>query len=177
MLHDPTVASIEDRSAACLVLLYAQPVIKVVALTTDDICSPAERAGHHQHPKSLMGRLNRLGILTRAGRNTAMLHLASTVPPAVFASLVGIDIGTATAGRSAPAAPGRRPMSPRAGSFRSESVANRPFHDRGLPDTKLAQSCRDRGALVVLPSVPHQEAAGAVDQMDDIASVRRSQDV
>ena len=44
----------------------------------------------------MMGRLNRLGIITRAGRNTAMLHLASTVPPAVFASLVGIDIGTAT---------------------------------------------------------------------------------
>lgn len=57
---------------------------------------PGKRAGHHQHPTSLMSRLNRLGIVTRAGRNTAMLHLASTVPPAVFASLVGIDVGTAT---------------------------------------------------------------------------------
>lgn len=142
MLHDPTAASVEDRAAACLVLLYGQPVTKIVALTVEDIVPsnsgtylklgpepvlllplvadlitslpiakpfgaahtladakwlfPGKRAGHHQHPKSLMGRLNRLGIITRAGRNTAMLHLASTVPPAVFASLIGIDIGTAT---------------------------------------------------------------------------------
>ena len=142
MLHDPMSASLEDRAAACLVLLYAQHVSKIVALTADDIIDtghgtymklgpepvlllplvadivtalpiakpfgaartladpkwlfPGKRAGHHQHAKSLMGRLNRLGIVTHAGRNTAMLHLASTVPPAVFASLVGIDIGTAT---------------------------------------------------------------------------------
>jgi hypothetical protein len=43
-----------------------------------------------------MGRLNRLGITTRASRNTAMFHLAVTVPPAVFASLIGISIGAAT---------------------------------------------------------------------------------
>ncbi|WP_203338139.1 hypothetical protein [Nocardioides limicola] len=142
MLHDPTSASIEDRAAACLVLLYAQHVTTIVALTVDDIeltssgtylnlgtepvellpdvadlitalpiakpfgaartladpkwPFPGKRAGHHQHSKSLMGRLNRLGIITRASRNTAMLHLAATVPPAVFASLVGIDVGTAT---------------------------------------------------------------------------------
>jgi hypothetical protein len=42
-----------------------------------------------------MGRLNRLGITTRASLNTAMLQLASTVPPAVFASLIGIDVSTA----------------------------------------------------------------------------------
>lgn len=142
MLHDPTAVSIEDRAAACLVLLYAQHVTTIVALTVDDIevtrhgtylklgrepvqllpavadliaglpiakpfgaartladpkwLFPGKRAGHHQHAKSLMGRLNRLGIITRASRNTAMLHLASTVPPAVFASLIGIDVGTAT---------------------------------------------------------------------------------
>ena len=27
----------EDRAAACLVLLYAQPLSKIVALTTDDL--------------------------------------------------------------------------------------------------------------------------------------------
>lgn len=43
-----------------------------------------------------MGRLNKLGITTRASRNTAMLHLAATVPPAVFASLIGISISAAT---------------------------------------------------------------------------------
>ena len=37
LLHDSTVASIEDRAAACLILLYAQPVAKIAALTTDDI--------------------------------------------------------------------------------------------------------------------------------------------
>ncbi|MEA5053797.1 MAG: hypothetical protein VB093_10195 [Propionicimonas sp.] len=40
--------------------------------------------------------MNRLGIIARASRNTALLHLASTTPPAVFASLVGITIGAAT---------------------------------------------------------------------------------
>ena len=100
MLHDPTAASIEDRAAACLVLLYAQRVSKIVALTVDDITVtgrgtfmklgpepvlllplvadlvtqlpiakpfgaartladakwllPGKRAGHHQHPKSLI---------------------------------------------------------------------------------------------------------------------------
>src|SRR3546814_8633606 len=57
---------------------------------------PGKNAGQHQHPTSLMGRLNRLGITTRASRNTAMLHLASSVPPAVFASLIGISAGAAT---------------------------------------------------------------------------------
>lgn len=142
MLHDQDSANAEDRVAACLVLLYAQPVSKIVALTAEDLdirddgtylrlgpdplllpppldvlvtslpiakpfgaastladerwLFPGKRAGHHQHPKSLMGRLNRLGITTRANRNTAMLHLAATVPPAVFASLIGVDNGTAT---------------------------------------------------------------------------------
>ena len=142
MLHDSAVASVEDRAAACLVLLYAQPVSKIVALTTEDLVIgddstylrlgpepllllppldalvtslpiakpfgaastladerwlfPGKWAGHHQHPTSLMGRHNKLGIATRASRNTAMLHLAATVPPAVFASLIGISIGAAT---------------------------------------------------------------------------------
>lgn len=37
LLHDPDAASVEDRAAACLILLYAQPAAKIVALTTDDI--------------------------------------------------------------------------------------------------------------------------------------------
>lgn len=43
-----------------------------------------------------MHRMNRLGIIARASRNTALLHLASTTPPAVFASLVGLSVGAAT---------------------------------------------------------------------------------
>jgi hypothetical protein len=142
MLHESTSASVEDRAAACLVLLYAQPISKIVALTTEDLditedgtylrlgpeplllpppldalvtslpitkpfgaastladarwLFPGKWAGHHQHPTSLMGRLNKLGIITRASRNAAMLHLAATVPPAVCASLIGISTGAAT---------------------------------------------------------------------------------
>ncbi len=44
----------------------------------------------------MTGSLNRLGITTRASRNTAMLHLAATVPPAVCASLIGIRISATT---------------------------------------------------------------------------------
>jgi len=142
LLHDPGSASIEDRAAACLILLYAQPAAKIAALTTDDIeirdagtyltlgreplllippldglvtalpitkpfgtastlADPrwlftGKNAGTHLHPASLIHRMNRLGIIARASRNTALLHLASTTPPAVFASLVGITIGAAT---------------------------------------------------------------------------------
>lgn len=142
MLHDSASASVEDRAAACLVLLYAQPVSRIVALTNDDLdvtddgtylrlgpepllllppldalitslpiakpfgaastladerwLFPGKWAGHHQHPTSLMGRLNGLGITTRASRNTALIHLAATVPPAVFADLIGISVSAAT---------------------------------------------------------------------------------
>lgn len=140
--HDPESASIEDRAAACLILLCAQPVAKIVALTTDDLLPREEgtylrlgpepillipplngllaalpaakpfgtastladarwlftgkNAGTHLHPASFMARMTRLGIRARASRNTAMLHLASTTPPAVFAELIGISIGNAT---------------------------------------------------------------------------------
>jgi len=142
LLHEPGSASVEDRAAACLILLYAQPVAKIVRLTVEDIqmgdgetflrlgpepvllippldelvtALPAaqpfgaaskladsrwlfigKNAGTHLHPASLMRRMHRLGVTSRASRNTALLRLASTTPPAVFASLVGVSIGTAT---------------------------------------------------------------------------------
>ncbi|WP_460516058.1 hypothetical protein [Flindersiella endophytica] len=37
MLHDPGSGSLDERAAACLVLLYAQPVAKIVQLTLDDL--------------------------------------------------------------------------------------------------------------------------------------------
>lgn len=138
----PPPPASRDRAAACLILLYAQPVAKIAALTTDDIevrdtgtylrlgpeplllippldalvtalpvAKPfgtassladarwlftGKNAGTHLHPASLVRRMNQLGIITRASRNTALLHLASTTPPAVFASLIGIHITTAT---------------------------------------------------------------------------------
>jgi len=146
------LVSTEDRAAACLVLLYAQPVSRIVALSTDDLTIsddgtylrlgteplvllppldalvtslpiakpfgaastladerwlfPGKWAGHHQHPTSLMGSLNQLGITTRASRSAAMLHLAATVPPAVFASLIGISIAPQPSGLCTPAATG-----------------------------------------------------------------------
>lgn len=142
LLHEPDSGSIEDRAAACLILLYAQPAAKLATLTINDIeirggdtylalgpeplllippldalvtalpvakpfgpastlASPrwlftGKIAGSHLHPASLMRRMHRLGITTRASRNTAMLYLASTTPPAVFASLIGVSIGAAT---------------------------------------------------------------------------------
>jgi hypothetical protein len=142
LLHDPDSASIEDRAAACLILLYAQPATKIVTLTTHDIQTrdgdtylalgpeplllippldalvvalpvakpfgtasvladrrwlfTGKNAGTHLHPDSLMHRMHNLAIPTRASRNTALLHLASTTPPAVFATLIGINISTAT---------------------------------------------------------------------------------
>lgn len=142
LLHDPDTVSVEDRAAACLILLYAQPAAKIAALTTSDVevrdgdtyialgpeplllippldalltalpvakpfgtastlADPqwlftGKNAGTHVHPASMMRRMKQLGIITRASRNTALLHLASTTPPAVFASLIGISIGAAT---------------------------------------------------------------------------------
>lgn len=142
LLHEVGSASIEDRAAACLILLYAQPAAKIAALTTGDIDAredgtflrlgpeplllippldalvtalpvakpfgtastladprwlfTGKNPGTHLHPASLMARMNRLGIRARASRNTAMLHLAQTTPPAVFAGLIGVHITTAT---------------------------------------------------------------------------------
>lgn len=77
-------------------LPIANPFGAASTLADERWLFPGKWAGHHQHPTSLMGRLNRLGITTRASRNAAMFHLASTVPPAVFASLIGISTGAAT---------------------------------------------------------------------------------
>ena len=55
-----------------------------------------KNAGAHLQPPSLMARMSRLGITARARRNTALLHLASTTPPAIFANLIGVNIGTVT---------------------------------------------------------------------------------
>ena len=77
-------------------LPIAKPFGAASTLADERWLFPGKWAGHHPHPTSLMGRLNKLGVTTRASRTTAMLHLAATVPPAVFASLIGISISTAT---------------------------------------------------------------------------------
>ena len=37
LLHDPASGSVEERAAGCLVLLYAQPLTKIVQLTSGDL--------------------------------------------------------------------------------------------------------------------------------------------
>lgn len=37
LLHDPTSGDVEERAAGCLVLLYAQPLTKIVRMTRDDM--------------------------------------------------------------------------------------------------------------------------------------------
>ncbi|WP_371572724.1 hypothetical protein [Streptomyces sp. NBC_01314] len=44
----------------------------------------------------LKHRLNRLGIPTRAGRNTALMELAGQLPAVVLNRLLGLHINTAT---------------------------------------------------------------------------------
>jgi hypothetical protein len=45
----------------------------------------------------LKGRLAAIGVVGRPARNTALIDLASQLPPAVLARLLGIDINTAGA--------------------------------------------------------------------------------
>lgn len=141
LLHDSESAGIEERIAGCLVLLYGQPLTKIVQLTVDDLLEhegslylrlgaeplevapplaellrqlplrkpygaaraladerwlfPSKNAGRHRHPTSLMKSLQAVGIPARISRNTAVYHLAGSVPPAVIASILGIHPNTA----------------------------------------------------------------------------------
>lgn len=142
MLHDHDSASVPDRVAACLVLLYAQPAARIVTLTRTDVTAtadrtvalrlggtnvtipqpldalltqlplgrpkgtaaglhqahwlfPGRRPGQHLHATSLAHRLHALGVDPRADRNTAMAQLASEVPAAVLADMLGLHIVTA----------------------------------------------------------------------------------
>lgn len=141
LLHDSKSGGVEERVVGCLVLLYGQPLTRIVQLTRDDLIEnedklqlrlgpeplelvppladlmrqlpvhkpfgaaresaderwlfPGKSAGRPRHPTSLMRSLNRQGIPARTSRNTALYHLATTVPPAVIASLLGVHAITA----------------------------------------------------------------------------------
>lgn len=141
LLHDPSVAGVEERVAGTLLLLYAQPLSRIVRLTLEDIAEdggrmhlklgenpldvppvladllrqlpvhkpfgaareladkqwlfPGKRAGSPRHAGSLMRALQPLGIPARVSRNTALLHLANSAPPAIVANVLGIDTNTA----------------------------------------------------------------------------------
>jgi len=57
---------------------------------------PGRQAGRHQHPEYLRTRLAGIGIECIPARNAALIQLASQVPAAVIADLLGIHVSTAT---------------------------------------------------------------------------------
>ncbi|TDZ45932.1 hypothetical protein CCUG63695_00947 [Mycobacteroides franklinii] len=61
---------------------------------------PGALPGTHLSAAHLSDRLNRLGIRTRLGRNSAMINLAVELPSSVLAGLLGIDTATATTWRA-----------------------------------------------------------------------------
>ena len=57
---------------------------------------PGQLPGQHLSVNFLVRELNELGIRARAARNTALLDLASELPAAILADLLGLHINTAT---------------------------------------------------------------------------------
>ena len=141
LLHDDTV-DLTDRVAGCLVLLYAQQLSRIVAITVDQVTqrdgevhlrlgmqevvipeplgalivelvatgrryvgvgSPAHTPwlfpglfpGRPLSPARLGERLRKLGIDARAGRRSALMHLAAQLPAAVLAEALNLTAGTA----------------------------------------------------------------------------------
>ncbi|MDR8412597.1 hypothetical protein MTP10_28195 [Nonomuraea sp. 3-1Str] len=57
---------------------------------------PGQYANQHMHPASLNQLLNAVGAHSRPGRSTALMDLASQLPPVVVSKLLGLHISTAT---------------------------------------------------------------------------------
>ncbi|MGH9269528.1 MAG: hypothetical protein ACRD0D_15305 [Acidimicrobiales bacterium] len=160
LLHDDDL-HLTDRVAGCLVLLYAQQLSRIVAMTVDQVVpaddgvylrlgpgrvlapepmgslvvelvatgrpyvglgSPAPHTwlfpglhpGRPLHPGHLGERLNKLGIDARAGRRSALVHLAGQLPAAVLAEMLHLHATTAvhwvaTAGGIGPPTPPKWP--------------------------------------------------------------------
>lgn len=141
LLHDDDL-DVTDRVAGCLVLLYAQQLSRIVAMTLDQVISdgddvylslgagrtpvpeplgslvvelvaagrshvglgspaphtwlfPGLHPGRPLHPGHLGERLNKLGIDARAGRRSALMHLAGQLPAAVLAEMLHLHATTA----------------------------------------------------------------------------------
>jgi len=129
-----------DRLAAALVVLYAQPLARIVTLTRQDVSRdgstiqislgperlelpeplgslaeqlpirrrggvadrfptrwlfPGQRAGQHVTATTLGNRLRAIGVQPRRLRLAALSQLASEVPPAMIAPLLGVNANTA----------------------------------------------------------------------------------
>lgn len=140
LLHDDGLC-LTDRVAGCLVLLYAQQLSRIVAMTLDQVISdddvylrlgpgrvlvpepmgalvvelaatgrphvglgspapqtwlfPGLHPGRPLHPGHLGQRLAKLGIDARAGRRSALMHLAGQLPAAVLAEMLHLHATTA----------------------------------------------------------------------------------
>lgn len=141
LLHDDGLC-LTDRVAGCLVLLYAQQLSRIVAMTVDQVISddddvylslgngralvpeplgslvvelvatgrpyvglgspaphtwlfPGLHPGRPLHPGHLGERLAKLGIDARAGRRSALMHLARQLPAAVLAEMLHLHATTA----------------------------------------------------------------------------------
>jgi len=123
LLHDDALDP-GDRFAGLLVLLYAQQPAAISRLALDKIDEPldglarhliATRRGHATigdhgtspwlfpggrpgqpiSPYSLTGRLHKIGIQPGPARSTALFQLATELPAAVLARMLGIHIGVA----------------------------------------------------------------------------------
>jgi len=133
---------LRDRVAGCLLLLFAQPISRIVLLTPNDIQDrqgrvfislgreplllpeplatltqrlkdspphlattaaktrpewlfPGLRLDATIHSEQMRRRLSKLGITSRAGRGSAVLGLAQTLPAAILADLLGFAESTA----------------------------------------------------------------------------------
>lgn len=141
LLHDDDL-DLTDRVAGCLVLLYAQQLSRIVAMTVDQVITddddvylrlgagralvpepmgslvvelvatgrpyvglgspsphswlfPGLHPGRPMHPGHLGARLAKLGIDARAGRRSALMHLAGQLPAAVLAEMLHLHATTA----------------------------------------------------------------------------------
>jgi ribosomal protein L40E len=142
-LHD-TALPVRVRVAGALLLLYGQPISRIVRISTNHLTHrgddtyltinrrplllpqpiaalindlsqtatpksqiagrgspspllfPGQLPGQHLSVGYLVRELNQHGIRTRAARNTALLDLASELPAAILADLLGMHINTAT---------------------------------------------------------------------------------
>ncbi|MQY39802.1 hypothetical protein SRB17_78300 [Streptomyces sp. RB17] len=57
---------------------------------------PGTRPGRPRSPRQLRTRLASYGLLSRLGRNSALIDLAAQMPPAVLSEVLGVSIGAAT---------------------------------------------------------------------------------
>ncbi len=142
LLHDDDIPG-DIRVAGLLVVLYAQPVTRLVLLTTGHVTVdggavaiklsrtpirlaeplaghltaltarrrphsvgqlhgptpwlfPGHMAGRPTHATAMSDRLRRYGVSPSQHRVSALAHAASTMPAAIVADLLGVNIATAT---------------------------------------------------------------------------------